>query len=254
MNTTFNLKRFFLLEKYKKQETGKHLLWSAGVVLGICILYMMYDINKGASFYTEQTQAASLSRYTLWFLCIAPCLLEASISKHNSTLYLLLPASALEKFIHLWLKYILILPLFCALIIVALKGVFMLSGIDYLQHFGNLIEPYVVNKGQLLTYSLLQGIFFIGCIAFKRQKMISSFIVVCLCLIIMLGLTALMTICAPADSHGYWMSNIIAYPIYNFPVSPTGEAIIAFCNYATPLLFIIGTWVSVYFLLKEKQL
>ena len=35
MNTTFNLKRFFLLEKYKKQETGKHLLWSAGVVLGI---------------------------------------------------------------------------------------------------------------------------------------------------------------------------------------------------------------------------
>lgn len=84
--------------------------------------------------------------------------------------------------------------------------------------------------------------------------MISSFIVVCLCLIIMLGLTALMTICAPADSHGYWMSNIIAYPIYNFPVSPTGEAIIAFCNYATPLLFIIGTWVSVYFLLKEKQL
>ena len=45
MNTTFNLKRFFLLEKYKKQETGKHLLWSAGVVLGICILCMMYDIN-----------------------------------------------------------------------------------------------------------------------------------------------------------------------------------------------------------------
>ena len=155
---------------------------------------------------------------------------------------------------HLWLKYILILPLFCALIIVVLKGVFMLSGIDYLQHFGNLIELYVVNKDQLLTYSLLQGIFFIGCIAFKRQKMISAFIVVCLCLTIMLGLTALMTICAPADSHGYWMSNIIAYPIYNFPVSPTGEAIIAFCNYATPPLFIIGTWVSVYFLLKEKQL
>ena len=32
MNTTFNLKRFFLLEKYKKQETGKHLLWSADAI------------------------------------------------------------------------------------------------------------------------------------------------------------------------------------------------------------------------------
>ena len=49
MNATFNLKRFFLLEQYKKQETGKHLLWSAGIVLGICLLCMMYDINKGSS-------------------------------------------------------------------------------------------------------------------------------------------------------------------------------------------------------------
>ena len=63
MNTTFNLKRFFLLEKYKKQETGKHLLWSAGVVLGICILCMMYDINKGMSYYTEHTQAYYFCRY-----------------------------------------------------------------------------------------------------------------------------------------------------------------------------------------------
>ena len=97
MNTTFNLKRFFLLEKYKKQETGKHLLWSAGVVLGICILCMMYDINKGMSYYTEHTQANYFCRYILWYICIAPCLLEPSMTKHNSTLYLLLPASAFEK-------------------------------------------------------------------------------------------------------------------------------------------------------------
>ena len=46
MNATFNLKRFFLLEQYKKQETGRHLLWSAGIVLGICLLCMMYDIHR----------------------------------------------------------------------------------------------------------------------------------------------------------------------------------------------------------------
>ena len=55
MNATFNLKRFFLLEQYKKQETGRHLLWSAGIVLGICLLCMMYDINKGSSYYIEHT-------------------------------------------------------------------------------------------------------------------------------------------------------------------------------------------------------
>ena len=219
MNATFNLKRFFLLEQYKKQETGRHLLWSAGIVLGICLLCMMYDINKGSSYYIEHTQAFSLSRYVLWFLCIAPCLLEINITKQTSTLYLLMPASVFEKFLHLWMKYILIIPLFCILLIAVLKGIFNLSGIDYLQYFGSQIKPYIIQKDQMLTYSLLQG-----------------------------------TLCSPADTKGYWLSNIIAYPIYNFPMSSTGEAVIAFCNYATPALFTIGTWISSYFLLKEKQL
>ena len=231
MNTTFNLKRFFLLEKYKKQETGKHLLWSAGVVLGICILCMMYDINKGMSYYTEP-----------------------SMTKHNSTLYLLLPASAFEKFLHLWMKYILILPIFCIILILGMKGVLTLSGTGYLSHFGNHMELYIIQKDQILTYSLLQGTFFIGCIAFKQQKLINSFVVLCSCLIAFFGIILSISLWEPADnSHGYWIANI-SYPIYNFPMSSTGEAIIAFCNYATPPLFIIGTWVSVYFLLKEKQL
>lgn len=254
MNATFNLKRFFLLEQYKKLETGKHLLWSAGIVLGICLLCMMYDINKGSSYYIKHTQALSLSRYVLWFLCIAPCLLEMNITKQTSTLYLLMPASVFEKFLHLWMKYILIIPLFCILLIAVLKGIFNLSGINYLQYFGSQIEPYIIQKDQMLTYSLLQGIFFIGCIAFKRQKLISSFIMLCLCLSALLSIGAFTYLCSPADTKGYWLSNIIAYPIYNFPMSSTGEAVIAFCNYATPALFTIGTWISSYFLLKEKQL
>ena len=140
MNATFNLKCFFLLEQYKKQETGRHLLWSAGIVLGICLLCMMYDINKGSSYYIEHTQAFSLSRYLLWFLCIAPCLLEINITKQTSTLYLLMPASVFEKFLHLWMKYLLVLPLFCFLLITGIKGLLILSGTSYRQHFGSHIE------------------------------------------------------------------------------------------------------------------
>ena len=47
MNATFNLKRFLLLEQYKRNETGRHLLWSAAVVSFICILCILYDINRG---------------------------------------------------------------------------------------------------------------------------------------------------------------------------------------------------------------
>ena len=81
----------------------------------------------------------------------------------------------------------------------------------------------------------------------------SSFIVLCSCFILIFGIILSITLWEPADSHGYWIANI-AYPIYNFPISNTSEAIIAFCNYGTPVLFSIGIWISSYFLLKEKQL
>ena len=122
MNATFNLKRFLLLEQYKRNETGRHLLWSAAVVSFICILCILYDINRGGSYYGKHTSATEFSRYVLWFILIAPCLLETNFSKRNSTLDILLPASAFEKFLHIWIKYLLLLPLFCSLLIACLKG------------------------------------------------------------------------------------------------------------------------------------
>ena len=164
-----------------------------------------------------------------------------------------MPASVFEKFLHLWMKYLLVLPLFCFLLITSIKGLLILSGTDYLQHFGSHIEFHLIEKDQILSCSLMQGTFFLGCIAFKRQKLINSFIVLCSCFILIFGIILSITLWEPADSHGYWIANI-AYPIYNFPISSTSEAIIAFCNYGTPVLFSIGIWISSYFLLKEKQL
>ena len=108
MNATFNLKRFLLLEQYKRNETGRHLLWSAAVVSFICILCILYDINRGGSYYGKHTSATEFSRYVLWFILIAPCLLETNFSKRSSTLDILLPASAFEKFLHIWIKYLLL--------------------------------------------------------------------------------------------------------------------------------------------------
>jgi hypothetical protein len=108
MNATFNLKRFLLLEQYKRNETGRHLLWSAAVVSFICILCILYDINRGGSYYGKHTSATEFSRYVLWFILMAPCLLETNFSKRNSTLDILLPASAFEKFQQLIARKILI--------------------------------------------------------------------------------------------------------------------------------------------------
>ena len=185
MNETFNLKRFLLLERYKRAETGKHLLWSGTIVLSICILCILYDINRGGSYYGKFTSADNLCQYILYFLFAAPCLLETNLSKHTATLDILLPASTFEKFMHIWIKYFLLFPIFCVSIGIV-----------------------------LLAASLMPD----------------------------------------TSPEGYWLNNITAWPKTNYPLSATTQAIVTFCNYAAPICVVLGSWISSYFLLKEKQL
>ena len=146
MNETFNLKRFLLLERYKRAETGKHLLWSGTIVLSICILCILYDINRGGSYYGKFTSADNLCQYILYFLFAAPCLLETNLSKHTATLDILLPASTFEKFMHIWIKYFLLFPIFCVLSLLFLEMIFLISGSDFLQFFAQHIFPFEINK------------------------------------------------------------------------------------------------------------
>lgn len=256
MNATFNLKRFLLLEQYKRRETGKHLLWSAAIVLFICILCILYDINRGGSYYNKHTSAENFSQYVLWFLLVAPCLLETSLSKRTSTLYMLLPASAFEKFLYIWMKYLLLFPVFCTLLIVCLKGMFAISGIGFLQFFAEHITVYRIQEKQILTSGLLHASAFIGCFAFRQQILLKSLTVFVASIAACIGIVTLMAALMPERSPGggYWLDNIATWPRTNYPLSATAQFIVTFCNYAAPICVLLGAWISSYFLLKEKQL
>lgn len=254
MSSFFNPKRFFLLERYKMQETGKQLLWTAVIVLSICILSLLYDINRGESFFTYHTSGGNLYHYTLWFLLIAPCLLEAHLGKRNSVLYALLPASSFEKFLHIWIKYLVLLPLFCILLITGMKGIFSSFDIAYLQHFARDIVPHPIRKDQILTISILQSVFFTGYFYFRRQIILKSFTTGILIIGICLGMITCIMYFLPDDWQGYWFNSIATWPETNVPLSPAGRIIIDICNYAAPACLMLGSWISSYFLLKEKQI
>lgn len=255
MNATFNLKRFLLLEQYNLQETCKHLLWSACIVLSICLLCILFDLNHGAAYLSKQSSATSFVKYTVWFLLIAPCLLETNLTKRNSTLYILLPASVFEKFLHIWIKYLLLLPVFCALLILCIKGMFSLTDITYLNIFSRDIASYITSKDYIVTFSILQATFFIGYFGFKRQLLLKSLAISVAIFSICLGIVLLIITLMPEKaSEGYWVDNLGTWPHTNYPLSTTTLAIVNFCNYAAPICFVLGSWISSYFLLKEKQL
>lgn len=247
------LERFLLLEKYKKQETIKHLLWSGVTILGICLITFMIDINKGGEFYSYHTSGNDFLCYTLYFLCIAPCLLENNITKQNSVFDLLLPVSTFGKFMHIWLKYLLLLPIFSLILMLAIISLLTLIGTDYTIRFAHDIAQ--LSKAQLFTLILLHGCFFIGYFGFKRQSLLKSFCLFVACTLFTYILAFASTSILPDDRQGYAIiSHMISYPIYNFPLSPTATSALIVCNYAAPVLFMIGIWISGYLLLKEKQL
>lgn len=255
MNATFNLKRFLMLEQYNLQETCKHLLWSACIVSGICVLCILFDLNHGADYLSRQSSAANLVKYTIWFLLIAPCLLEMNLTKRNSILYILLPASAFEKFLHIWIKYLLLLPAFCTLLILCLKGLFALTDITYLMIFSKDIASFETEKDYIVAFSMLHAIFFIGYFGFKRQLLLKSFAILVATFCISMGIVLLIVTLMPENApEGYWVDNLGTWPRTNYPLSPTIVAMVNFCNYAVPICFVLGSWISSYFLLKEKQL
>lgn len=255
MNATFDLKRFLRLERYKGRETGKHLLWSAAIVSAICILCILYDLNRGGSYYGKYTSAGNLSLYVFWFLLAAPCLLETNLTRRTSSLYILLPASVFEKFLHVWLKYVLLIPMVCALMLICLKGIFLLSDNFYLRFFAEHIQYNEISRNQLLPIALLHASAFTGYFAFRRQVILKSFTVFVAVIAVCIGIVMIMVAIMPEHPlDNYWMNNIVTWPETNYPLSSTGRFIIHFCNYAAPACVLAGSWITSYFLLKEKQL
>jgi hypothetical protein len=195
------------------------------------------------------------TRYVLWFILMAPCLLETKFSKRSSTLDILLPASAFEKFLHIWIKYLLLLPLFCSLLIACLKGMLSLSGSEFLQYFATHITMFRIHNTQILTYVILHASAFIGYFAFSRQVLLKSFTIFVGSIAVCIGIVTFVASLMPeARADGYWIDNIATWPNTNYPLSAGTQAIVTFCNYAAPISVLLGSWASSYFLLKEKQL
>lgn len=255
MNEAFNLKRFLQLECYKRNETGKHLLWSTIIVLSIHALCILYDINRGDSYSDAHTSAVQLHQYIIWFIIAAPCLLETPLNKRTSTIYMLLPVSVFEKFLHIWIKYLLILPIYCALLTCCIAGLFSLSGNDFLQLFAAHIIPHEIPKQQILPMAILHFSAFIGYVYFRKQILLKSFGIFIATIACCMGITLIIISFMPDNETpgNYWVNNIVSWPDTNYPLSATAQFIINLCNYAAPICLLFGSWISCYFLLKEKQ-
>lgn len=107
MNNTFNLKRFINFEKRDFISTKKQLLIITFVIFTLFITSLIIpEENLG----TYLDIAISL---IVGMITVSPCFFEQKREKSKSIFDSILPISYTERFLHLILKYVFIIPIIC---------------------------------------------------------------------------------------------------------------------------------------------
>lgn len=252
MKDIFSFKRYKLLERYKLPETLLHSLFFIIIVTGIYFSLLFCDALGWHGMFGYGSLVVS---FTVLIIAIAPCLFENSLNKYNSIFDFTLPASSYEKFLHLCLKYIILIPVLCLGIIWILNSVISSLEISGLNEFTSVVSRIISIKGELMVYILLQPVFFTGYFLFRNRALIKS-IVTSIFLSVFIGIimNEISNYLMP-ETHEIKIDNILSFsPIFNFPISESSQIILSICNYGGPIIYLLGLGITSFFLLKEKEI
>lgn len=251
MERFFTLHRFGLLERYMARETEMHCLMMAVFTTCIYLVNYLADMNYGLEY---STRGSSVFLLAVLVVLISPCILERGYNKRNAVFICLLPASTFEKFLHIWLKYLILMPLICVVTLWLINVLFLLSGSALMQRFASAVIIGEVRPDQVWMISTIHPLFFMGYLLFKRKVFLKTCILFVTCMAVCLAFIQLVWLTAPQDWHGAYLHNIASYPEYNYPLSAVGHLVVDYCNYVAPILFVLGSWITSYLLMREKEI
>ena len=252
MKDIFSFKRFTLLERYKLPETLLHSLFFIIIVTGIYFSLLFFDAYGWHGMYGYGSLVVLL---TVLILAIAPCLFENSLNKYNSVFDFTLPASTFEKFLQLYLKYVILIPVLCLGIIWLLNSVISSLEISGLNEFTSVVSRIISIKGELMVYIMLQPIYFTGYFLFRNRVLIKSIVTsIFLSVFVSIIMNEMSHYLMPGN-HGIKIDNVLSFsPVFSFPLSESSEIILRICNYGGPIIYLLGLWITSYFLLREKEI
>lgn len=246
MNEVFNLKRFGLLFK---EQTSKNLkLFLMGTVLVFAVLFALilisiiamndqhlkFDIRLG--YYAFFLFPSALLLSSIWFSYLS--------KKAPEIGNLLLPVSAFERILVAFIINVIIFSLLYLLIVLSIELI-LFQDFTILQYVFHFFEYYTFYAALFL----LQSIFLIGSLIFKKAATIktgfSIFVILIILQLISTITLRLVFTKIPSSNFGDMFFNN-SYHLIKPAYSGTMDNIIIYMGF--PLI-----WVASYFKLKEKQ-
>jgi hypothetical protein len=176
MNTVFNIDRFWNLEKKEFITYRKPCLFVIGGLLS-CFTIEILILNSRIF----RNSPYDGPMHMTIMLCIYLCMLtgaaffDKSMAERNKTTYLSTPVSSFERFLVMWIKNVIVFPLFIFAISYALD--FIASAI--LNKECTSLMAFIVSDSFQNIYILfaVQSIFMFGYVYFKKRALAKTLII-----------------------------------------------------------------------------
>jgi hypothetical protein len=193
MNTNFDLKRIYYLMVRQGRLSYPPLLIGTGAIAGLLIIiFTLVQFGENYTFTDMEFFSSFLPFVFLGGTVFTSAIFYETNSPNRGYLYLTLPASTLEKLIASWLLTSIIfivyaiVALFVSNIIISSLSVLFTSR-EF--HIANFFAPWVMRN--YMIYLIIQPIFFLGAIYFKRLNFLKTYFALFLVFVAILIYTAI---------------------------------------------------------------
>lgn len=260
MNAIFNINRFWELEKRNFFLSRMQYLYIAGGLVGLYFLSMLLNVITGNS-----NLIWLIYMIVATVIVAGPCFFEKSRGKHSSIFDFTLPASTFEKFISVWIKYVIILPAMIFILLHLLNlitGLIPVEGVQAHAKELQITENLYTSKALFLMI-FFQSIFMAGYYYFKRYSFAkTSVILLMLFIVLLFGAILMMHF---SMEHGNMTFNLNSDQQQAFNIGyDTGRSLgltafssdilVRACNTIVNIVVPVGMWLVSFFKLRETEI
>jgi len=258
MDTVFNINRFLNLEKRNIFLSRTQYLYILGALIGLYILSMLLQILTGSNF-------CDLIFFIAYVAIVGgPCFFEKSMNKHASVFDFVLPPSSFEKFMSIWLKYVLLIPGMIFLAIFLLNVITGLIPIEAVQAHATAMS-FSDNLRFSFFHKLLgfQSVFILGYFFFKKYAFAKTSLILLLVFVILMFLGVIVGYILFKGQEFGFNANMGETESFNMgytlgrsmnDLRIEDDTIINTCSAIMSAIFPLGIWIVCYFKLKETEI
>ncbi|MBK5720559.1 hypothetical protein JGH11_06715 [Dysgonomonas sp. Marseille-P4677] len=259
MNTFFSIDRFWKVGKRNIYLSKTQFIYIAGGLIGLYLLSMLLYIL------TENQLNGLIFFAAATLIITSPCFLERNISKHASILDFTLPASTFEKYLCIWIKYVLFLPLLIFLILFILNLISSIIPNESINEHAVKMSVDQLFRSKILNLIVLNQAFFMaGYFYFRKYAFAKTCLIMLLLSTILIFIAILIghfalkggnlsmdlssnTPHETAFNIGYSTGKTIGLDIFR-------NSIISTLEKAIDVVLIVGLWVISFFKLRETEI